>query len=139
MKAARVTPWRTTIPQTKLLVMSRVSSALWRTITRIPRLLVLAVHLACVLSPLAESHGEARQVAAAHVEAQGFRGHFVHDEGPCVACIMLSVVGTSTPSHCPIAGAVAARRAEAPVGVARALHSIGVQSTYPSRAPPVVG
>jgi hypothetical protein len=116
--------------------MSRVLPALRRSVAPIPRLVILAVYLGCILAQVAGAHGDGRPSAPRHVEAQGITKHHVHNEATCVACVILSVVGNSSPSSCSMAIAAAHQLAERPVAIAPTLVASAPSLTYPSRASP---
>jgi hypothetical protein len=56
----------------------------------------LAAQLVVALVPLAEGR-DAR--FASHIEAQGVRTHFTHDDATCAACQARSIHGTTTRTH----------------------------------------
>jgi len=78
---------------------SRLSAAPRHWLLTAVAFVALAAQLVVALAPLAEGRG-AR--LASHIEAQGLRPHFSHDDATCAACQARSIHGTTSRAHVPV-------------------------------------
>jgi len=96
-------------------------------------LLATTAQIALAFAPLAEAR-EGQLVA--HVEADGARGHFSHDDATCAACQARSIHGTAPRDETPAVDGT--DQVSLVVSPARRVASAGVHALAHPRAPPSV-
>src|SRR4051812_38792705 len=105
-----------------------------RVVRRLIAVLVAAMQLVIALAPIAE--GRAGASAVTHVERQGGRLHYAHDDAECAVCAVRHLgVTPSAPLALPAALFAHHERPVAPVGV---LPAPLADPLHLSRAPPMV-
>ena len=105
-----------------------------RAVRRLIAVLVAAMQLVIALAPIAEGRAGASSVT--HVEQQGIRLHYAHDDAECAACAVRHL--GATPREAIALAIVLPARLEAPVARALAAPMRLGDPQARTRAPPMV-
>ena len=95
---------------------------------------LLALQAVIAVSPMIERRDEVRRDT--HVEAQGSRHLFAHDEGTCTLCAARTLLGDLPADPAPLLALTTRGRVD--IAYAAVVHPAGVAPDNQSRAPPVL-
>lgn len=96
---------------------------------------LIALQAVIAVSPVLERRHEVRR--GAHVETQGSRHLFAHDETTCTVCAARTLVGSVPPEAAALCLGGTSNRVD--VTYSEVVNSVGLASDNHSRAPPVQG